>query len=173
MGDGPGVPSGVVLSGQARAPGGGGWPPQGGARHTYRCPLRWSDLDAYGHVNNVRFLTYLEQARIDFFDQLVAGGATPLLERGVLVSHHEISYLRPLAYRADPVPIDIWVTSIGGASFEVAYEVYDDSCCYARARTTVVSYDAEGDRPRRLTADQRAALAPYCAAATMRSASPA
>ena len=33
--------------------------------HVYRCPLRWSDMDAYGHVNNVRFLTYLEEARID------------------------------------------------------------------------------------------------------------
>ncbi|MFE4477710.1 acyl-CoA thioesterase, partial [Kitasatospora sp. NPDC056789] len=35
-------------------------------RHIYRCPLRWADMDAYGHVNNVVFLRYLEEARIDF-----------------------------------------------------------------------------------------------------------
>ncbi|MFD8086272.1 acyl-CoA thioesterase, partial [Kitasatospora sp. NPDC059722] len=46
------------------------------ARHIYACPLRWSDMDAFGHVNNVVFLRYLEEARIDFmFTQAAAAGA--------------------------------------------------------------------------------------------------
>lgn len=46
------------------------------ARHIYACPLRWSDMDAFGHVNNVVFLRYLEEARIDFmFTQATAAGA--------------------------------------------------------------------------------------------------
>lgn len=43
------------------------------ARHIYRCPLRWSDMDAFGHVNNVVFLRYLEEARIDFMFRLAPG----------------------------------------------------------------------------------------------------
>lgn len=43
------------------------------ARHIYNCPLRWSDMDAFGHVNNVVFLRYLEEARIDFMFRLAPG----------------------------------------------------------------------------------------------------
>jgi len=34
-------------------------------RHVYRCPLRWADLDLLGHVNNVRYVDYLQEARVD------------------------------------------------------------------------------------------------------------
>lgn len=47
------------------------------ARHIYSCPLRWSDMDAFGHVNNVVFLRYLEEARIDFMFRLAPGDGSP------------------------------------------------------------------------------------------------
>ena len=34
-------------------------------RHIYHCPLRWADLDVLGHVNNVRYVDYLQEARVD------------------------------------------------------------------------------------------------------------
>lgn len=46
-------------------------------RHIYSCPLRWSDMDAFGHVNNVVFLRYLEEARIDFMFRLAPGTVPP------------------------------------------------------------------------------------------------
>ena len=36
-------------------------------RHLYRCPLRWADLDLLGHVNNVTYVDYLQEARVDMF----------------------------------------------------------------------------------------------------------
>ena len=36
-------------------------------RYVYESPLRWSDMDAYGHVNNARFLTLYEEARVALF----------------------------------------------------------------------------------------------------------
>lgn len=45
------------------------------ARHHYSCPMRWSDMDAFGHVNNVVFIRYLEEARIDFMFRLAPGRA--------------------------------------------------------------------------------------------------
>src|SRR5512133_2846053 len=62
----------------------------GMARHTYRCPMRWSDMDAYGHVNNVVFLTYLEEARVDMLFALGSDHGDKALAEGVLVAHHEI-----------------------------------------------------------------------------------
>lgn len=45
------------------------------SRHFYSCPLRWSDMDAFGHVNNAVFISYLEEARIDFMFRLAPGTA--------------------------------------------------------------------------------------------------
>ena len=39
--------------------------------HTARLPVRWGDQDPLGHVNNARFFTYFEQARIDYFDAVL------------------------------------------------------------------------------------------------------
>ena len=91
------------------------------ARFTYPCPMRWSDMDAYGHVNNVRFLTYLEEARVEMIFNLTQDGAASDLSSGVVVARHEIDYLAPLVHRADPIPIDVWVTRIRAASFELAF----------------------------------------------------
>jgi len=34
-------------------------------RHVYECPMRWADMDMLGHVNNVTYVDYLQEARID------------------------------------------------------------------------------------------------------------
>ncbi len=73
------------------------------ARYRYLCPLRWGDMDAYGHVNNVLFLRYLEEARIGMFNAAAPDDGGGLVDTGILVSRHEIDYLVPLHYRPAPV----------------------------------------------------------------------
>lgn len=107
--------------------------------------LRWSDMDAYGHVNNVEMLTLLEEARIEAFwaHPAPAPGLaadvppdrepwpTAVLDAGpgartaTLVARQEIEYLRPLGYRRTPVVVDMWIGHLGGASIDVCYEVHD------------------------------------------------
>ena len=97
--------------------------------------LRWADMDAYGHVNNVQMLQLLEEARIEAFwshpDPQDGGRPTAVLDAGpgaqttTLVARQEIEYLRPLAYRRTPVVVELWVGHLGGASVEVCYEVHD------------------------------------------------
>ena len=82
------------------------------ARHIFRCPLRWADMDAFGHVNNVVFLRYLEEARIDFMFRLAPGEGSASFTGGSVVARHEIDYLRPLIHRHEPVDIETWVTDI-------------------------------------------------------------
>ena len=60
-----------------------------------------------------------------------------------------------VVHRADPIPIDVWVTRIRAASFELAYEVHDDGHVYARAASTLVPFDLGEQRPRRLSASER------------------
>jgi acyl-CoA thioester hydrolase len=139
------------------------------ARHIYRCPLRWSDMDAFGHVNNVVFLRYLEEARIDFMFRLAPGDGSPSFSGGSVVARHEIDYVRPLVHRHDPVIIESWVTKINAASLTIAYEVKeaddptkaDSAQVYVRASTVVVPFDLEAQRPRRITAEEKSFLEQY------------
>lgn len=114
-------------------------------------------MDAYGHVNNTAYLAYLEQARVSmFFDRYDSS-----FSRGTVVSHHEITYLRPVVYHPEPLRLELWVDRIRGASFTVLYDVFDGETLAAQARTTLVTFDFGTDRPRRLTPDERAILAQY------------
>ncbi|WP_372407720.1 acyl-CoA thioesterase [Streptomyces luteireticuli] len=131
------------------------------ARHIYSCPLRWSDMDAFGHVNNAVFLSYLEEARIDFMFRLAPGDGSPSFKGGSVVARHEIDYLRPLVHRYEPVTIETWVTRIGASSATVSYEVKDADATYVRASTVVVPIDLETGRPRRLTEEEKVLLEQY------------
>jgi acyl-CoA thioester hydrolase len=118
-------------------------------------------MDAYGHVNNVVFLTYLEEARVDMLDVLRGGTGHDQLAEGILVSRHEITYKRPLVHHTRGVDIDLWVGKIGGASFDIHYEVHDETQVFATAASTLVPYDFSAARPRRLTTEERSFLQKY------------
>ena len=127
-------------------------------RQSIPIPLRWSDMDAYGHVNNVQFLRLLEDARVLAFHGHDSEDGGNVVETGVLVARHEIDYLRPLHYRPEPVVVDLWVSAISAASFDMQYEVHDEEServVYARAESTLVLYDLQRGRPRRFTEPER------------------
>ncbi|WP_327428819.1 acyl-CoA thioesterase [Streptomyces sp. NBC_01236] len=131
-------------------------------RHIYRCPLRWADMDAYGHINNVVFLRYLEEARIDFLFRPEKD-----FKQGSVVARHEIDYKRQLVHRHAPVDVELWVTEIRAAAFTITYEVKDPAAAetkevvYVRASTVIVPFDFETQRPRRITSEEREFLEEY------------
>lgn len=133
--------------------------------------LRFGDEDSYGHVNNVRFLQYLEDARISFLHAPVPAASdepggprtfSALIgeETFTLVGRHEIEYLAPLNYRPAPVEVSLWITAIGNSSFDVGYTVAEDdgSAVYARAASTMVLVNRRSGTPVRITEDQRGVL---------------
>ena len=132
--------------------------------HVVEVPLRWSDMDAYGHVNNVQFLRLLEDARVGGLRAWNAGGPS-MLEEGIVVTRHAIEYRAPLTYRPEPVAVDLWVTRIHGAGFDVGYVVRDPvpvgDTVYAVAETGLALYDFAASRPRRLGPEARATLEPH------------
>ena len=156
-----GQPDGGAVSGPAASRHGGDghgparWP-GATAAFTTECSVRFDDLDSYGHVNNVTIAEYLQQARIE-------------LGRGLLDEHrdtHErqvvarlvIDYVRPISFRTEPVSVDVVVTRIGTSSFDLAYEIRDAATVFARAASSMVSYDVHAARSRPLSDGERAAL---------------
>jgi acyl-CoA thioester hydrolase len=146
--------------------------------------LRWSDLDAYGHVNNAEMLRLLEEARILAFwvtdigaegaslDESAVGGSTAILDGRpgsdtlTLIARQEIEYLQPVPYLREPLDIELWIGHLGGASLEVCYEIFSPAGVvprqlFTRAASTLVMVDAASERPRRITDRERAAWSPY------------
>lgn len=136
--------------------------------------LRWSDLDAYGHVNNARLLGLLEEARIAAFWS--TGGdddpATAVLDGHpsadtvTLIGRLEVEYLAPIPYLREPIDVQLWLGRLGGASLEVCYEVHmpvghEPASVFARATTTIVLVDAASGTPRRMSDVEREAMTPY------------
>jgi acyl-CoA thioester hydrolase len=124
-------------------------------------------MDVYGHVNNARFLTLYEEARVAMmFTRARAVGLTSL-EEGVVISRHEIDYLRPVDYgtknsgaasgTAEPrcVRIDMWLEEIRSSRFVVAYELLDGAVVASRARSVCAPFDLSAGRPRRLSEAER------------------
>lgn len=125
--------------------------------------MRWADLDMLGHVNNVVYVDYLQEARVDMFRVHAPDSRADDLAEGVVVVRHEVGYRTPLTFRFRPVQIETWVTEIRAASFTLAYEVFDEDAdgertVYLRASTVLTPYVFATECPRRLSPDEKQVL---------------
>ncbi len=143
--------------------------------------LRWADLDAYGHVNNVAVLRLLEEARVAAFWHPGDGEpayptavlhAGPGAETVTVVARHEIEYLAPFGHLRAGVVVELWIGNLGGASIDICYEIHDAvgrgdggaagaRAPFVRATSTLVMLGADSGAPRRLGPVERAAWEPY------------
>jgi acyl-CoA thioester hydrolase len=138
--------------------------------------LRWSDFDAYAHVNNAEMLRILEEARIQAFwrpeEGSTSGNSTAILDAGPgaetisLIARQEIEYLAPIPYMRAPIDIEMWIGRIGTASLEVCYEMFSPvgispRILYTKAATTLVMVTAATGRPQRIADSLREVWEPY------------
>ena len=101
-------------------------------------PLRWGDLDAQGHVNNARFIDYVQDARADFLYRLHIGD---LIQEGIAVVSNHIEYRSPVYFSQQPLEVDVTVAAVGEESVTLAYQLYQVDREVAVARTTLRWYD--------------------------------
>lgn len=139
-----------------------------GRGHRYSFPVRWSDLDSYGHVNNVRFYDYVQEARV-----AMTTSAAPTTKRQPnhvgagdadaaqwLVARQDVSYRLQMQHRLEPYAACTAPVRIGDKSMVLACEIVDpvaEDRVVATARTVLVAADANG-RPTPLTPEVRAAI---------------
>ena len=123
-------------------------------------------MDVYGHVNNARFLTLYEEARVDLFFTGARRMGLTSFEDGIVIFRHEVDYLRPVDFGAGPtgdrrppvVRIEMWVEEIRPSRFTIGYELLDDGEVASRARSVCVPYDLTNQRPRRINEAERTFL---------------
>ncbi|MFT4255963.1 MAG: thioesterase family protein [Pseudoxanthomonas sp.] len=117
----------------------------------FRMPLqlRWSDLDAFNHVNNARYLTFLEEARIRWFDSIGEEWVTD--EFAPVVVSVQLNYKQPIPYPAN-VEVDLFVERVGSSSTTIAHRIVssDGNTLYNDGNVVAVWIDRRTGRPRAL-----------------------
>lgn len=122
--------------------------PPDGYRHHYPIQIRWADLDALGHVNNATYLTYCEQARLTYINELGLWGGT-LDGLGLIMARAVIDYKLPLG-AADDLHVFTRCSRLGNKSFDMEHLVArrsdDQLAVAAQAVITVVVFDYAANR---------------------------
>ncbi len=118
------------------------------SQETPRFPLdiRFSDLDAMGHVNNAVYFTYFEEARKYIFFKYLRSEARPTFN--FILARSICDYRAPLLLE-DRAEIEIWVADVGNKSFTIGYRIVDGEKpgkIYATGESVLVSYDYKAEK---------------------------
>jgi acyl-CoA thioester hydrolase len=100
--------------------------------------VRFSDLDGMGHVNNAVFLTYLEQARLAWFESFGEEELMPLTD--IILARTELDFRSPLVF-GETVSIGVRPSRLGTKSFELEQELRVGDRLVAEAKSVIVGYD--------------------------------
>ena len=121
--------------------------------------LRWRDLDAFNHVNNANFLTYLEEARIRWFETLEHAWVNDVM--APLLAAVQINYRMPIPYPADVV-VELYADRVGNTSATIGHRIVssDRSTLYADGHVVMVWIDRASGRPIPLPEDVRKLATP-------------
>lgn len=115
-------------------------------RFDVELPVRYRDLDTLGHVNNAVYGTYLEQARVRYFDHVLE---VPFEGREMVLAHLDVDFRRPVTMDDGPVRVACGVTYLGESSIHMAYRVDagDEGAPAATAESVQVAWDGDASRP--------------------------
>ncbi|EHR60311.1 acyl-CoA thioesterase [Saccharomonospora cyanea] len=143
-------------------------------RYVTRVRPRWSDMDAFGHVNHARLVTLLEEARVpllfggapdgpgDTGDTGGDSGGLSDFAKGIVVVRLHVDYRAPIVVDGREVRVEITLADLRHASFALDYRVRtgpsEEDAVAATATTVLAPYDLERGRPRRLSEAERAFL---------------
>ena len=119
--------------------------------------VQFRDCDPLGHVNNSVYLTYLENARIAYC--MGPLGVTDWKQIQFIVARVEIDYRSP-ALPGERLQVGARVTRLGGASFDMEYEIYSkkDGRRVASAKTVQVCFDYKSNKVQKIPAHYREAM---------------
>lgn len=128
--------------------------------YTHPITVRYGDLDPQGHVNNAAYLSYLESARLGYYER--AGIWQPGSRTGMVVARIEIDYLASINY-GQAVQVGIRLEKLGCKSLTFAFQVESAPARepLARGRSIMVAYDNANQTSRPVPADWREKLSQF------------
>lgn len=129
-------------------------------------PLRWSDQDVNGHINNARIVTLMEEARVRWLNIVAASEGLDTFRCPKVVASLNVEYRKPVSYE-DELLLVLDIGRVGNGSFTVRHSGFQQSVPVFVGTTVVVPLDRGSERPRKLTAAEAAYLSRYAGTASV------
>jgi acyl-CoA thioester hydrolase len=116
--------------------------------------VRFFDTDALGHVSNIAFSLYAEQARVTFFRSLGMGRIT------LILAHISLDFRKQIKF-GDTLHVETKVEKIGNTSVTLLQTIYSNDDLAAETKSVVVLFDYETQKPKAISEDLRERLGEY------------
>ena len=113
----------------------------------YPVHVRFSDVDVYGHVNNVKYFEYFMEARILLTARLWRDVPEGTPEPVMVVAQTDVDYRLPILFRPETYDAWSWISHVGTTSMTIESEICDGDTVLSRARVVMVFFDPETRRP--------------------------
>jgi acyl-CoA thioester hydrolase len=123
--------------------------------------VRWDDLDAMGHVNNAKYLTFAQEARFLWATEEFSGAMQETSLIGMVVARAEVDFIAPINEGGKFVDVEITVGKIGTSSFDMLFSISDEGKVLAKVKTVQVAVSVETMKSRPLTEKERQFLDIY------------
>ena len=121
--------------------------------------VRYSDIDAQGHVNNTRFATFFESGRLSYLQQLGLWDGKDFLNLGLIVADIHVSYLKPITLWQN-IQVATRVSHIGNKSIKFEFQLLDTDSgdLLSKGETINVGYDYKSEQTIPISAKWRKAI---------------
>lgn len=114
--------------------------------HSCVLDLRWGDCDQLGHINNVYYLEYAQEARLRYFHDMKDRGAAL---GPVVVRRTDITFDRPLFYESLAIEVRSSIQHVGNTSFTMRQQIFDrEGVQYASIDVVIVVVDLQANEPK-------------------------
>lgn len=122
-------------------------------------PVLWGDMDAFNHVNNVRFFRWLESIRIEYFQRINMSQYMSNKGIGPILAHTSCDYLLPVNY-PDNIELKASVTNIGNSSLTQSYLVVSEQLGkpVAKGEAVIVMVDYQSGQKVNIPDEMRQAI---------------
>ena len=129
-------------------------------KHKTNIEIRFVDVDAFGHVNNANYLTYLEIARVKYFDE-IADWQYNWSKQGIILAKAEIDFIIPIHF-GDEISVHTRCSRLGNKSFDLEYRIIHllkgNEQLMADGVTVMVAYDYEAKKSIEIPAEWKEAI---------------
>lgn len=122
--------------------------------HKTDIQVRFFDSDAFGHLSNIAFSLYVEQARVDFFFNIIKQS------NNLILAHIDLDFIKQVNL-TDTVYVETRVSKIGNTSITIKQDVFANSVIATSAKSVIVLFDYETQKPIAIPQEARALLEKY------------